>query len=278
MTPENEENEKDIEWFAEKVFNLYASKAALGQLWHEGEKPNVRLFQWYIDKSESHGRTWWFTTGIVLGHPELLDSQWMDHSSEIVGISVDEKKEEICIETRNTVFHGPLAECDFAAESSYEYFPDLGKYRGIYEPKQNQYEMEDDTVLLVFSDHAYYYLKYGAIRQNGERKKLKKGVHVGTYQDSVLVYPEDEFLTGCLDIRYFPHPGHVKFYSLDYPNECRLFVENQGDREFYIDYSRDSRIQLLPGERKLYDSSNTMPKSEGPMLMGGDLYPAGVIL
>lgn len=278
MLPYTEEFERNIEWAAERLFQLNASKAALGDLWKEPQKADVRLFGWYIDKAESENGIFWYTSGITLGHPKLLDSHPMNHSSEIVNIQIDESLEEACIETRNTIYHAPLAECDYSKESTYEYLPELKKYREIYEPKQNQYEMEDESVLLVFSDHDYYYFRYGAILQEGQKKKLKISPHIGTFQDSVLVYPENEFMCGGVDIRYFPHPGHIDFYGLDYPDECRLFVENRGDRDFYIDYSRDSRICLLPGERKLFDKSSATPKNEGPSLMGGDLYPAGIIL
>lgn len=273
----NEQNSEHVVFFAEKIFNLYASKAALGQLWVEEEKPNVRLFHWYIDCSESHGRTWWYTSGITLGHPKILDSQHMSHSSEIMDICIDEEQKEVCITTRNTIFHCPLDECDYSKESTYTYLPELIRFRSEYEPDQNRFDMENNSVLLVFSDRDYYYYRYGALMQDGIRLKFRMSTHIGMFQDSVLVFPEDREVSGMVDIRYFPHPGHIAFYDLDIPDGCKLYVENQGDRDFYIDIG-NTKLQLHPGERKLYNVDNAMPPNESPVMMDGDLYPAGVIL
>lgn len=140
----------------------------------------------------------------------------MSHSSEIESAIIDAEAEEVIVKTKDSDYHCPLKSCDYWNESTYEYLPELSKYREIYEPKQHDFEQEDGSVLLVLSDCAEYYFEYGAVKENNETTELTMYVHVGLLQDSCLIYERGSDMAGRIDLRYFPHHGHIKFY-------CQIF-------------------------------------------------------
>lgn len=149
-----------------------------------------------------------------------------------------------------------------------------------YEDLKAQYKdtilypsIEPGKVLFVIADfccyyfHSLYYVPEDST--DGKKVEYRSYPHVGTFQDSYLVFTED----GEIDPRFFPHFQNVEFY-VESTNDHPLFVENIGSSTLYIKASVGT-IRIDPGDRKEISKDNVEP--EKVFLPGGDLYPAEII-
>lgn len=229
------------------------------------------LHQWYLEMHRSHdGRKYPMGRGIVTGHPEISDTTFI-HTSEVKDIRRD--GDEIILSTLNSEYHCPLAFCCFEKmKDNKELLPDYEALRAEYEGK-GQPTIEPGNVLLVISDfceyyfHSLYYVP--ADSKDGKPIEVHANAHVGTFQDSFLIRAHEY----GIDLRYFPHPGNIEFYSQE-TNDRALWIENIGNSELYAKTCYGV-IHLGPGERKKVDEDAI--ESESPSLLDGDLYPAVII-
>ncbi len=237
----------------------------------EGKK--LRLHYWYVGEHEIDGKMCLIGHGIVTGHERLDDSTYI-HSSAVEAVHIDEETGEVVLTTRNSVYHCPLAYCDFKNQDNY---PDiLSNYEEIKEKYHDAIEypsIESGKVLLVLANfceyyfHSLYYVPGNS--EDGEKQEYLANPHVGSYQDSYLIRTKDY----KIDLRYFPHYQNIEFYDEE-TNSCPLFIENIGDAVLYARTSAGV-IRLEPGDRKEVKKENA--EKETPILPGGDLYPAGII-
>ena len=112
-------------------------------------------------------------------------------------------------------------------------------------------DFEDGSVTLQLSDRDDYY--FHALVCAGEQDDCKVMPHVGTSQDSFLIWSGD----GEMNLRYFPHWRNIEFYCID-TDDRPFFVQNVGDRTLYVTYELASRryIVLHPGDRKELTAEN----------------------
>ena len=237
----------------------------------EGRK--LQLHYWYVAEHEIHGEMFRVGHGIVTGHRKLLDALDM-HTSAVEAVHIDEGAGEMVLTTRNSVYHCPLAYCNFKKQDKY---PDiLLDYERLKERYQDTIEYpsrEPGKVLLVLADfcryyfHSLYYVPKDS--EDGKKVEFSGWSHVGTLQDSYIIEIDDY----TIDLRYFPHYQNIEFYS-EMTNGCPLFIENIGDSAIYAQTSAGT-LKLEPGDRKEVAKENA--EKETPILPGGDLYPAGII-
>lgn len=233
----------------------------------------LQLHYWYIEDQEINGEIIRTGHGIVTGHDRYTDS--MDiHTSMVQNIDIDEDEEELLIITASSVYHCPLAYCRFKKQDKFPaVIPDYESIREKYCNKIDYPSIEPGKVLLVLANFCEYYfhsLYYVPVNsEDGKKLDYYGSPHIGTFQDSYLIYIWDE----TVDIRYFPHYQNIEFY-LEETDGCPLFIENIGDLTIYAITSAGT-IRLAPGDRKEVSEANAEDKI--PILPKGDLYPADIL-
>lgn len=235
--------------------------------------PNdVVLHYWYI--KDDWGEK--LAHGIVTGHPRLPDSHRI-HTTPIIGMELDEEREELLITTLNTLYHCPLSSCRFKKQDAFpDMLPDYEKLKEKYYREEQEPEIEQGKVLLVLSNFDEYYFHSLCVKdENGEKINYTGFPHVGMFQDSYLIETDDY----RIDLRYFPHFGNIEFYECE-TDGMPLYAENIGSSVIYISISPMTfgksgslTFSLKPGERKELTEKNA--EQDVPDLPDGDLYPAG---
>ncbi len=228
---------------------------------------------WYVDIREYSGKPFKIGHGVVTGHERLADSVF-SHSSEVKAIHIDEDREEAVLTTRNSVYHCPLAYCDFKEQEKFpDIIPDYEKIKKKYEGKLDNPTIEPGKVLLVLANFCEYYFHSICYipRDSKDKKPLEwlKWAHVGMFQDSYLISVKGT----RIDLRYFPHFQNIEFYSTK-TEDMPLYLENIGDVTLYAKTDCGT-IRLEPGDRKEVSEENV--ETERPILPSGDLYPAAII-
>lgn len=228
-----------------------------------------RLYHWYVEKYTSNDGTECVRAhGNVTGHKVLQDTLFI-RTSRIMSIEVKEEMGEVMIQTKNTEYHCRLSDCDFSKPDTYELISGMAEYAAKF-GKEKEYQQDDDTILLVLSDHESYYFETMLVKKNGKIHRGKMYPHIGMWQDSCLISAEEE--GRFIDIRYFPHCQHLETYCWE-TGQLPVYLENSGeDVIYYTTY--DGVIELKPGERKLVSKENVMNADETPYLDRSDLYPA----
>ncbi len=228
-----------------------------------------RLYHWYISKETCmDGKTFAVAHGNVTGHKKLPDTMFI-HTSKIVEVCVDQETEQVVIQTRNTEYHCRLSDIDYSKPDTSDYIPELSEYAKKY-GKEREYTLDDNTILLVLSDHEEYYFEKMIIKKDGKVYDGEMYTHIGTFQDSCLISCYG-FENG-VDIRYFPHAQHLETYCQE-TDSLPIYLQNSGDRAIYFT-ANEGVIMLEPGMRKLVSKENTRAVSEIPDLDRNDLYPA----
>lgn len=237
------------------------------------ENRKLMLHYWYVDENsdDSTGEKFIRTHGVVTGHERLADANWIN-TSEILSVEVDRYTGEALIHTRNSLYHCPLAYCDYDKQDKFPLLiPDYEAIKEEYMAKRECPTIEVGKVLLTLSNfdeyyfNSLYYLPEGAC----ERAEYRAFAHIGTFQDSYLIQVEGQ----PIDIRYFPHFQNIEFYSQDTDGKP-FYLENIGDVPLYAKTFAGT-ISLKPGERKEVTEENT--ETDVPVLPKGDLYPARII-
>lgn len=206
----------------------------------------LMLHYWYICEVEDNGRKWICAKGNVSGHDRLMDTSSIT-TSKIRDIVVNELKGEVIIHTQNNVYYCPLEYCDFNKQRE---FPNLlenfEKLEREYSGKVKVPMINEDEVLVVLSDFDPYYCNsmYYYVEGTKELKKVKGVPHVGTFQDSYLIWSEDR----KIDIRFFPDLRSIELYMVQ-TNNRKLLFENIGGTTVSINMP-SGMISLQPGERK----------------------------
>ena len=237
----------------------------------EVEIKKVRLFNWYLSEAEHLGVPYIRCNGNVVNHHRFWNSQWI-WTSDIHEIDVQEEIGEIIITTRNTRYHNKIDSWDWNEQDKHpDAFPNYQYFREKYKVEKED-PIEPGKVLLSISNYDSYYFHdiFYKEDETSEKMKFHTWPHVGMFQDSFLIHNEDFCI---FDIRYFPHPGNIEFYS-EQTNGKPFFIENVGTEVLYANTSVGI-IKLEPGERKEVIVENA--EKEKIFLRGGDLYPATII-
>lgn len=237
------------------------------------KKRKLMIHYWYVDENtdDATGEKFMCAHGIVTGHGRIADTHRI-HTSEVFAIEIDRFAGEALIRTRNSLYHCPLAYCDYDKQDEFPLFiPDYEIVKAEYKDKREYPSIEVGKVLVVLSNfdryyfHSLYYLPEGAC----EKATYRSCAHIGTFQDSYLIWMEEQ----PINLSYFPHFQNIEFYSQDTDGKP-LYLENIGDVPLYAK-TFSGTIRLQPGERKEVKEENS--ETEVPFLPKGDLYPAGII-
>lgn len=276
---QNDEPSYDI--FIEKQNCLYKHILQSSVLEKVGESKRVNrtapkssenvgpsLNHWHLSKLDNG---LYIAHGVVNGHEKLMDSTPI-RTSPITNVDLQEELGLVTINTMNTKYNCWIKDCDFSREATFEYIPELVAYKDV-DFGLHEYQSEDSSILLVFSNREEYYYECAYIFDGGEKEKLDFSVHIGTFQDSCLIRRDFKKISGGdqrTDIRYFPHFEHIQFYSF-FTGDYKLFFENSGRRMICFTTPL-GLIKLNPGERKAIVEENCEESDE--ILDRSDLYPA----
>lgn len=219
---------------------------------------NARLYDWYLTETE-YGC---IASGTVTGHRRLTDGRHI-HTSPIRRIDVDEHAGTAVIHTMNTDYHCALCDMCFEKTQPSELLPGLERYRQEYGNAASPYETAGGSLLLVLGNNREYYFGGAVLNLKGKIERwTEPDVHVGSFQDSVLIENER------VDLRYFPYKqSYIECYT--FPTELPVFAENCGNADFFI-RAIGQTFRLAPGERKRLCHGNA--ESVVPELGREDLY------
>lgn len=231
------------------------------------------LYYWYMEEVNREENECTIMHGIVSGHKKLIDSLPI-HTSRVRSYTIDYEDSELVVQTENTVYHCPLAYCNFEKQDLVKnQIPNYEKIRQEYKNKiKEELPVADEgNVLLVISNHNEFYFHSLYYKPEGADAEVKYSAfpHIGMFQDSFLIISEE----GNIDLRYFPHFQNIEFYMQDTDNKP-FYIENLGDITLYC-RTLNGLIKLNPGERKEVSEENA--EKEEVDLSDEDLYPAMII-
>lgn len=237
------------------------------------ESRKLMLHYWYVDENtdDATGEKYMCAHGIVTGHNRIADTHRI-HTSEVFAIEIDRFTVEALIHTRNSLYHCPLAYCDYDKQDEFPLFiPDYEIVKAKYKDKREYPSIEAGKVLVVLSNFDRYYFNSLFYLPEGacEKAAYHSCAHIGTFQDSYLIWMEEH----PINISYFPHFQNIEFYSQETDGKP-LYLENIGDVPLYAK-TLSGTICLQPGERKEVTEENA--EENPPMLPKGDLYPTGIV-
>lgn len=264
----NAEDEEGIKALGLKAMEEHMVRILAGEV----EVKKTRLYNWFIEEANRSGRDFIHACGNVTGHYELDDSNFI-YTSEIESVEIDEENGEAIICTCNTRYNCLLDSLVFKEQDAYpEAIPNYENLKAKYGKKKDVAPIEEGKVLLQIANYAPYYFQNLYYKPVGEKEpvKYKAFPHVGTFQDSFLIWVDEG---ERIDLRYFPHPGNIEFY-VQGTNEIPWYIENVGEKTLYAK-TYAGTIKLNPGERKEVKEDNA--EEERVDLPGGDLYPAEII-
>jgi len=203
-------------------------------------------------KIEMKALKYWYITaygkyavahGIVSGHERLPDGQKI-HTSYIRRLELREDG-AVVIRTKNSEYHCKLGTACFHRfdEVGKRFLPDFKKLQEKYERKL-EIPDDGDGVLIVLDSEAEYNF-VGALFQVGDRKKEfhDPDVHIGMFQDSVLLEWYDRASDTYVGYCYFPTPSQAEFYRWV---AMKTYIQNVGIKEIEVSIDGND-YQIAPG-------------------------------
>ena len=270
------------------------------------------LKNWYITVIVKEEGAVYYAHGTVFGHssPRCFDGNSI-HTSRILNIEASDG-ERLSIQTRNTLYTVKLSEygtsIDAEDAAAGDVFPEndedktaealkhfdipeeiygrMREFRRERFVKRNALieacsaKLENDEMYLALSDSEDYYFDFGIIKKSEEAVMLHKAVHIGMFQDSVILMNEYESAA-----RYFPHQNNnLAFYdslysmmSEDTPrisSGTRLgYIRNTGGLPLNIQFTWGKCITLDAGEETEVRYMET-GSSNTHLTNTSDKYPA----
>ena len=225
------------------------------------DKNIAELYNWYVvDEWSQYSTEFYRLCGNVKGHDVLPD-----YTNVVTTriINIDEENDYLLIETENTIYKCRYAECIQCIDAECGYFADetKEKIKEAIKEKDLMYidavkacgAKEKDIVMFVSAFQRYYVERCYYIQENNEIHEMQTYVHVGMFQDSVLVYDDNVEESNC---RFYPYKGgRMSFYDFLDEGEC-MIVYNTGDRDIQIDVDgimyliRPGRFDKITPENK----------------------------
>jgi len=197
------------------------------------------LKYWYITAYGKYA----VAHGIVSGHERLPDGQKI-HTSRIERVELREDG-VVVIWTKNSEYHCHINDAFFHR------FDETGKsllsnFELLKERHERKLEIPDDGdgVLVVLDAEAEYNFAGALLRIKDRMREFRDpDVHIGMFQDSVLLEWYDRISDTYVGYCYFPNRGQVEFYRWVV---MKTWIQNVGIKE--IEVSIDgSDYQIAPG-------------------------------
>ncbi|MDO5403280.1 MAG: hypothetical protein Q4F11_07560 [Eubacteriales bacterium] len=230
----------------------------------------LKMYYWYIDERENHKNKGIVLHGIVTGHVNIADSTFI-HTSRVQNTYINKDEHELIVETKNSVYHCPLAYCEFAKQDEREdLVPDYAQIKDTYSGKIKPPVIEAGNVLLVMSNFDSHHFHSLYCKPVGEFEPLSYHVTASsdTFHDNFCVKTNDS----RIDLRFFQHFQNIEF-SMQETDEMPLYIENIGDIPLYIKTSYGI-LELLPDQRKLVNRENTRCRDMTMTLPTSSLFSA----
>ena len=214
----------------------------------------AKLYDWYLTKEEYGDKEYVIAHGVVTGHVKLQDSDFI-HTSAVQKVTVSDTGSVIIL-TMNTEFHCKMQGAKYDAFTDTTLIPgfDILKEKYPY-IERDVYETDQDSILLVLGNNKQYYFGQMVRNKGGNYSLLKKAcVHVGTFQDSVLIRNFSDSSFDNVNLCYFPYKDRcLEFYTWN--EEIKVYIENCGDNELSVKVM-GFMYRIKPGERKEIVSEN----------------------
>ena len=214
--------------------------------------------------------------GNVIGSPKFWEGEFI-HTSAIKRLEYIEGDELLRIHTQNSIYDCALRNCSFRQQEPLAELPfSLEEYAEKY--KFGDWgEPERDSILLVFADYKGYGLVDALVDLKGEIFHLDENVHLGMFQDSVLLqgyYKAKVKRLRNIDIRFFPPANFfsniIRFYFFDSAG-LPVYLHNAGEKKIFFD-TKVGRLEVEGKMRKLISAENAV-NSDGAWYDGaGFLY------
>lgn len=249
----------------------------------------ARLINWSISSDKClHGN--------VANHPKLSDGMYIN-TTPTQKIEVNRADKCIEVQTHNTTYILPFEHCCFDRflETS-EVLLDCisgesldlltksvarAKLKKDKEFKALSKRIGDNQYYLVFSTNANYYFDTGAYKSRGVVYPIVEAVHVGTFQDSVILH------TCCVDwdnLSYFPFSGKcLEFYGALCDEEEAAegtllgYIKNSGVEPILIKFTWGAIVKIPAGEEIAVYQNMQGNVDESEFSSSSELYPAEVI-
>ena len=189
--------------------------------------------------------------GIVHGHQRLADGIQI-HTSVISAVTV--VKEMAIIKTKNSEYYCKLKEASFHLfdERGRDVLADFEKLQKTYE-RRLEVPGQRDGALIALDGEAEYYFVGAAFRYRGEVQEIRvPTVHLGMFQDSVLIEYFAEGAGKAIDYRYFPFPGRIEFYS--WMDVLDTYIVNAGMKKIKVAVKERENV-IEPGSTMLFPAS-----------------------
>ena len=246
----------------------------------------VELKNWHIERKAYSEENVFYALGTVYGHksPRCTDGTYI-HTTRIM--SIEDKGEFLEVCTRNTVYTLQKQEISSNLDAEGGYFYEdcrkcftgflgekaealLSELKEIAAEKQRKLiekapPLENGMFYLMLSAGAGFYYDDAFYKdENGKIKKEKMQVHVGMFQDSVLLF-------GC-GVRYFPYKqnGIEFYYSMD--EMLSADGEESGERVFGYIHNSGSvplTVKMVWGKAVEIKPNETIPFCRAEL----DKYP-----
>lgn len=226
----------------------------------------ANLYQWYLYEDNKIIRA----RGRVTHHPILTDS--MDITTTEVK-ELELLDDIVILRTLNTEYFCKYDELDITKNETFNLIKGLENKVKIYSTQEKiNKKCENNTILLTFANYCEYYFKDIMAKVDDSSIKFWTNVHVGMFQDSYIISDEQ----WKVQLRYFPHEGHLEFYDWSV-NGMEVYLVNEGDDVLYLT-TPYGIIKLEPSEIKKAENGSVEKIEDIPTLSKADLYPAQMLL
>ncbi len=138
-------------------------------------------------------------------------------------------------------------------------------------------DMQDDSILIILSDHFEYYFDSAFVKHNGISERISMDVHFGMSIDTCLIRGAIEERKGYkknstrIYIYYKPHFYHLESYAWEVAG-FDVYFENTGEYALYFT-TPVGIIEVAPGKRLLANRENAIAERNARLhLDTGKLY------
>ncbi len=241
------------------------------------QRRTTMLFNWHVRVSHyNDGTEYYFAEGNVIDHPWCVNSERVV-TKPLRNYKIVEEEDEVLLYTAETEYHCPVNECTFYnKKATISFIPEMKKYIDKRKkPVPDTPSMDEDSILLVLSDHYGYFFEGLYVRYKGKLyRRDDPSEHIGTFGVScpVSIYGlPDRNGEKAVSLYYYPHLYYLDFYVWS-DQGLPVWIENRGEYAIHCK-TPIGLIEICRGDRKLVSSENVINEECIPyFLSSGPLY------
>ena len=246
-----EDIDEEINFFEYEFIDFYIEKVLIPK------SEQTLLNNWYIediDRTIFNKKNCQIAIGYCINHRKLPDNTLL-HSSKVLSLYLDSSKQEIIIESRNSIFHCPLDYCNFHQQDKTPHLiPYYEKVKKQHENSDAYPKIEEGNFLLVLSSdyHFLFHSAYCKLNKQDKPIHFTSDIHSGMFTDSVLIHKDRDDKTDTegltFDLRFYPGFRNAEFYC-EKTGHLPFYIQNVGSNPLTCTTEK-GRITLEPSERK----------------------------